>query len=79
MIAKIQQFKELKGYGFLLKDFRTRIFFHVSDWKSSVPPQQGMMVEFELGPARKPGKPDVALNVKPLAGEEEKFAVGGAE
>jgi len=79
MVAKIQQFKELKGFGFLLKDFRTRIFFHVNDWKSDIPPQVGMMVSYELGPSHKKGMPDCAVNIAPLPGEEKKFTVGGAK
>jgi cold shock CspA family protein len=79
MTARVQQFYDLKGYGFLMKDFRTRIFFHVSAWKSAVPPQVGMTVTFDLAPSKKPGMPEQAVNVTPLAGEEEKFAVGGAE
>lgn len=78
MFAKIQQYNDLKGFGFLLKDFRTRVFFHVKDWKGSVPPQQGMQVSYELGPAFKPGLPDSAVSVTPLAGEEQKFVVSDA-
>jgi hypothetical protein len=70
MIARVQQFKVLKGYGWLLEGFRNRIWFHVSAWKSDIPPRIGMMVSFDTAPARD-GKPDQAINVTPLDGQEK--------
>lgn len=42
MQGKIQQFKPLKGYGFILHGFKTRIFFHVTEWNSDVQPRVGI-------------------------------------
>ena len=78
MVAKVQQFNELKGYGWLLKDFRTRIWFHVRSWKSPNPPQPGMTVSYELAPSRKAGLPDQAINVTPLAASEILAAAKGS-
>jgi len=65
MIGKVQKFSELKGYGFLLIDFRTRIFFHISGWKSSTAPQAGMAVTFDVAPSHKPDLPNQAVNITP--------------
>ena len=66
MTGLVQKFSELKGYGFLLLDFKTRVFFHISSWKSSTAPRIGMPVSFDLAPAHKPGLPDQAINVVPV-------------
>ena len=66
MVAKVQKFYDTKGYGFLLQDFRTRIFFHVTQWRSSTPPQEGMMVTYDLIPSRKSGFEHQAGNVTPV-------------
>jgi cold shock CspA family protein len=76
MIGKVQKFSELKGFGFLLQDFRTTVFFHVSGWTSSIPPKIGMRVTYDLGPSRKPGMPDQAVNIVPLGVES---SVDGAQ
>ena len=91
MVGKIQKFDELKGYGLILQDFRNRIFFHVSQWKSNTPPQVGMVVLYELIPSRNSqvGRhPFQAGNVMPVETgltpeETEKFVLalndGGAQ
>ncbi len=66
MVGKIQLFHELRGYGFLLKDFRTRIFFHITEWKSDMPPAAGMVVLYDLIPARRAGFQTQAANVRPV-------------
>jgi cold shock CspA family protein len=73
MIGIVQQFNEIKGFGFLLKNFKTKVFFHVSAWNSDIPPQPKMKVTFDLTPSHKPGMPDQATNVMPLESN-----VGGA-
>ncbi len=66
MVGKVQKFFELKGYGFLLQDWRTQVFFHVSEWKSGIKPRSGMVVTYDLASANKKGKPDLAVNIKPF-------------
>ena len=73
MIGKVQKFSELKGFGFLLQDFKTTRFFHVSSWNSDIAPKNGLKVTFDLASSRKPGMPDQAVNIVPLAVE----SVGG--
>jgi cold shock CspA family protein len=74
MEGKVQKFQVLKGYGFILRGFRERVFFHVSSWKSDTAPRIGMVVTFDLAPAHKPGLPDQAINVVPV-----ESSVGGAK
>ena len=69
MTGIVQKFSMLKGFGFLLVDFRTTIFFHVSGWKSDVAPKVGMRVTFDTAPSRKPGMPDQAVNIAPVMAE----------
>jgi len=73
MEGKIQKFQVLKGYGFLLQDFRTRLFFHVNDWKSDIQPRVGMVVTFDLAAPNKPGQFNRAVNVVPV------HVAGGAQ
>jgi cold shock CspA family protein len=74
MQGKVQQFEEMKGYGFILRGFKHRVFFHVTDWNSEIPPTVGLPVTFDTAPSRMPGMPDQAVNVKPLPSATE----GGA-
>ncbi len=74
MEGKVQKFQVLKGYGFILRGFRERIFFHVTEWKSDIQPRIGMVVMYDLAPAHKPGLPDQAINVAPL-----ESSVGGTK
>jgi cold shock CspA family protein len=73
MLGRVQKFSELKGFGFLLVDFRTTIFFHVSGWNSDIAPKVGMRVTFDTAPSRKPGMSDQAVNIMPV-----ESGVGGA-
>jgi len=66
MQGKVHRFDEMKGYGFILHGFKHRVFFHVTDWNSEIPPQVGMVVAFDTAPSRKPGLPPQAVNVVPL-------------
>ncbi len=66
MVGKIQVYNELKGFGFILQDFRNRMFFHVNQWKSDKPPVAGMMVTYDLIPSRKAGFQHQAGNVTPI-------------
>jgi len=72
--GKVQRFSELKGFGFILQDFRTKLFFHVSAWQSNIAPRIGMMVSFEVAAPNKPGQLNQAVNIVPL-----ESSVGGAE
>lgn len=54
------------GYGFVFNDeINRRVFFHIRDWHRATDPAVGDEVSFELGPSRKPGRPDTAINVTP--------------
>ena len=66
MIGIVQKFSQLKGFGFLLQDFKTTRFFHVSSWNSDVAPKIGMKVSYDLAPSRKPGMPEQAVNIVPV-------------
>jgi cold shock CspA family protein len=72
-ISKISTYDSSRGYGFIenvvseSESNRRRIFFHVHDWHGNVAPEPGMVVHFELGPSRKPGMADVAVNIIPMA------------
>jgi cold shock CspA family protein len=88
MVGKIQTYDELRGYGFILQNFRDRIFFHVNQWQSNTPPVAGMVVLYDLIPSRKSGFQHQAGNVRPVetglsAEENEKFVLalndGGAQ
>ena|SRR5712692_10496509 len=65
--GKVQRFSELKGFGFILQDFRTKLFFHVSAWQSNIAPRIGMMVSFEVAAPNKPGQQfNQAINIVPV-------------
>lgn len=66
MVGKVQTYNEIRGFGFLLQDFRTKIFFHVHQWKSNTPPRVGMMVTFDVVPSGKAGFKNQAANVRPI-------------
>lgn len=66
MIGKVQSYNELRGFGFLLQDFRTKLFFHVHQWKADVPPQVGMVVTYDVIPSGKGDFKNQAANVRPL-------------
>jgi cold shock CspA family protein len=66
MEGKIQKFVLLKGYGFILQGFNTRLFFHVSEWKSQTAPRVGMLVTFDVAPPYKSGLLNQAVNVVPV-------------
>lgn len=68
--GKVQKFDVLKGFGFILQSFKTRFYFHVTNWKSEVPPQVGMKVQFDTAPGKRAGLPDQAIDVSPLAGAQ---------
>lgn len=71
----VQRYLELKAYGFISIDFKTRVFFHLNDWNSDVAPAVGMPVTFEISPSSNPEKykRDRATNVTPV-----ESGVGGA-
>jgi cold shock CspA family protein len=63
MQGKVQKYDDLKGYGLILQGFKTRLFFHVREWKNEAPPQVGMIVSYDVAPPHKPGQNDQAVNV----------------
>lgn len=66
MFGKVQQYNELKGFGFILQGFRNRVFFHVTSWVSDdIAPKVGVRVSFDLAPSKKVGMPPQAVNVTP--------------
>jgi cold shock CspA family protein len=67
MEGTVQSFNMLKGYGWILADWRTRIYFHVSQWKSDTKPVVGLLVEFDIAPPRKDGQHQQAMNITPVA------------
>lgn len=62
----VQKFSVLKGYGWILADYKTRLFFHVSQWSGNAQPQVGQGVRFEVAAPRKPGQNPQAVNVTPV-------------
>ena len=65
MFGTIQTYFPLKGFGYIhvAEDFRKRIFFHVTNWRGTSMPTQGMHVEFDLGAPFKPGQRPQAIKV----------------
>jgi cold shock CspA family protein len=68
MFGKVQQYNELKGFGFLLQkdNFRERVYFHITSWVGDVAPKVGMRVSYDLAPSKKVGMPPQAVNVTPI-------------
>jgi cold shock CspA family protein len=73
MQGTVQKYDDLKGYGFILQGFKTRLFFHVREWKSDTPPLIGMLVSYDVAPPHKPGQYNQAVNIAPV-----ESGVGGA-
>lgn len=67
MVGKVRQYNTLRGFGFILKNFREQVFFHVSEWKGDVAPKAGMQVNFDIIPSGKAGHTEQAANVTPVA------------
>jgi cold shock CspA family protein len=74
MKGTVQKYDDLKGYGFVLQGFKTRLFFHVREWKSDTPPRIGMAVTFDVAAPNKLGQLNQAVNVM-----LEESGVGGAK
>ena len=66
MVGKVQKIDLLRGYGFIFRGFRDRIFFHITQWESDTEPKIGMLVTYNVVPARKPGFEHQAANVRPV-------------
>jgi cold shock CspA family protein len=58
MTGRIQKYNELKGWGWIFVDFKTRLFFHISNWKIDAPPVVGLHVSFDVAPPKNPNKPE---------------------
>ena len=66
MQGTIQLYFPLKAYGFILINFRDRIFFHLCDYKGDVEPVGGMLVNYDVGPPKHAGQRNRAVNVTPI-------------
>ena len=66
MQGTVQKYNDLKGYGFILQGFKTRLFFHVREWKIETAPCIGMVVRFDVAPPNKPGQLNQAVNIVPV-------------
>jgi cold shock CspA family protein len=75
MQGTIQVYFPLKAYGFILLNFRDRIFFHLCNYKGYIEPVGGMLVNFDIAPPRRQGQREQAVNVIPIEASTE---VGGA-
>ncbi len=65
MFGTIFDYNPNRGYGFISLKSGRRIFFHISSYNGEAIPTPGMSVEFDLGAAKKFGKPDQAVHVIP--------------
>ena len=59
----VKFFNATKGFGFIIQDNGTDLFFHVSEVQGQEP-QDGDKVEFEVGEGRK-GPCALSVKVKP--------------
>jgi cold shock CspA family protein len=66
MKGTIVQYFTARGYGFLVDDQNVKqlIFFHISNYSSTVTPARGLVVEYELGQGRE-GKGPEARRIVP--------------
>jgi cold shock CspA family protein len=64
----IQTLVPMKGFGFILMDFTTRVFFHVSQWHGATSPAVGQQVTFSVVPAKPGTRHEMAINVRPVEG-----------
>ena len=74
MTGQVQKYNELRGFGFILQDFRTRLFFHINDSKSEVAPVIGMRVSYDVIPPSKTNDPRMlpqAINILPLESDSQ--------
>lgn len=74
MFGTILDYNDKRGYGFINLKSGRRVFFHISSYNGEAIPTPGMSVEFDLAPAKKPGKPDQAARIIPA-----ETTVGGAQ
>jgi cold shock CspA family protein len=62
--GEVVSFNSAKVFGFVFcPDLHRRVFFHVTE-VNGINPSIGDKVEFELGPSRTPGKPEVAVKIE---------------
>jgi cold shock CspA family protein len=65
----VQTLVPMKGFGFILMDFTSRVFFHVSQWRGGSAPVVGQEVSFVVVPPRQASqKYPMAVNVRPTEG-----------
>lgn len=66
----VQTYYTLRGYGFILINFRQRIYFHASHWIGQNAPEIGQEIYFDIAPGQ-PGRGPQAVNVVPTAERPE--------
>jgi hypothetical protein len=72
-IGQVQKYIVLRGFGFILQDFRTRLFFHINDWKGQIGPEVGMYVHYDVEPPEDPNNKRLlahAVNIMPIGTPE---------
>jgi cold shock CspA family protein len=79
MHGKIQSYRELKGWGIILVDFKTRLFFHVNDYLGDKTPEPGMLVTFNVEPGRVNTELSKAVNVAPVVAQAADREGGSAD
>lgn len=66
----VQKFSVLQGAGWIVVGFKTRLFFHVTQWQGDKQPEIGEAVTFDVAPPHKPGQPhNQAVNIMPAGVE----------
>src|SRR5262249_30647468 len=68
MKAVVYMFASRRGYGFLKTPDGQEVFFHISNYEGT--PKLGATVEYELGDPVRLGKPQQAVNVRPIQNAE---------
>jgi hypothetical protein len=71
-------FQERKRWGFIEESDGSRWFFHTDNAEKGFQVRLGVYVTFEIGPPLTLGKPDQAIDVRPLE-VEKKVEVGGVQ
>ena len=67
MLGIIIGYDERKRYGYIqYADSVNEVYFHASNCVKGFKPDLGVEVEFQLGKPFKMGKPDQAINVRPV-------------
>ena len=63
IVGIVKTFLPNRQFGFLQTEDGREIFFHTSNIENGIP-KLGQSAQFELGPAVKLGKPDMAVRIQ---------------